>query len=133
MAPLNKEKGKPTQNGSQPRTVQKMWREERYTVLLVSVFFYIVLSVLLPDKTWGAIFLDFVFLILVFSVVFEAANVRAILSILAFWDCWLSWGILFYPSAMVLWYPKSFFRRHPFFLSRQQFTVFRSAFLARRL
>jgi len=84
MAPLNKEKGKPTQNGSQPRTVQKMWREERYTVLLVSVFFYIVLSVLLPDKTWGAIFLDFVFLILVFSVVFEAANVHAILSVLGF-------------------------------------------------
>ncbi len=60
----------------------KMWREERYTVLLASVFIYVLLSVLLPERTWCAILLDTVFFILVLSVVFETVRFRSLFSVL---------------------------------------------------
>jgi hypothetical protein len=61
---------------------KKFGREERYSVLLASVFIYVLLSVLLPERTWSAILLDAVFFILVLSVVFEAVRFRSIFSVL---------------------------------------------------
>ena len=81
MAPVSKGKESVT-GGGRFQVLKRMWWEERYTVLLVSVFCYIILSALLPHKTWGTVFLDLVFLALVFSVVFEVARVRALLSVL---------------------------------------------------
>ncbi len=81
MAPVSKVKESITGGGSF-RVLKRMWREERYTVLLVSVFCYIILSALLTHKTWETVFLDLVFFIFVFSVVFEVARVRALLSVL---------------------------------------------------
>ena len=64
--------------------MNRLWREERYTVLLVSIFAYILLSVILPEKTWARVLVDVIFLILVLSVVFETAQFRSLYSFLGF-------------------------------------------------
>ena len=63
---------------------QRLWREERYTVLLASVFIYVILSIILPEKWWGHIILDGIFFILVLSVVFETTRFTSLFSFLGF-------------------------------------------------
>ncbi len=76
------ESRKSTPGKKKRASLVKLWREERYAVLLASLFIYIILSVLLPRDTWGAATLDIIFLILVLSVVFEVARLRSLFSIL---------------------------------------------------
>ena len=63
-------------------SMKTLWREERYSILLASVFIYNLLSVILPDKTWAHFLLDAIFFILVLSVIFEVARVRSLFSFL---------------------------------------------------
>jgi len=68
MTPANKGKKKTSFFEEKAHVLRSLWRAERYTTLLVSVFVYIILSVMLPEKRWGHIILDAIFFILVFSV-----------------------------------------------------------------
>ena len=82
MEKSDRESGKSTPGKKKRAPLVKLWREERYAVLLASLFIYIILSSLLPRGTWGAAILDIIFLILVLSVVFEVARLRSLFSIL---------------------------------------------------
>ena len=63
------------------------WREERYSVLLASVFIYVLLSALLPERTWSTLLMDGVFFILVLSVVFEVVHFRSLFTLLGILGC----------------------------------------------
>jgi voltage-gated potassium channel Kch len=84
MGKTNKGKGNSTFLGGKSSALNRMWREERYTILLASVFVYIILSVILPQRAWSQILIDVIFFILVLSVVFETARFRSIYSLLGF-------------------------------------------------
>ncbi len=81
MKPVDGGGGRPIRRVKRKTSWKILWREERYTVLLASIFIYTLLSALLPQNTCGAALLDFIFLVLVISVVFEAARFRSIFSI----------------------------------------------------
>ncbi len=70
--------------GREEWPLKRMWREERYTILLSSVFVYVILSVVLPQKAWSHILIDVIFFILVLSVVFETARFRSLYTWLGF-------------------------------------------------
>jgi len=84
MTPTDKGKKNTSFFKEKAHILRSLWRAEHYTALLVSVFVYIILSVMLPEKRWGHIILDATFFILVFSVVFETARFRSLYSFLGF-------------------------------------------------
>ncbi len=84
MVSGNKGRGNATFLGKHTHSLQRLWREERYTVLLASIFIYVILTLLLPQKWWGHVLLDAIFLVLVFSVVFETARIKSLFSFLGF-------------------------------------------------
>ncbi len=84
MKKTDKGKGNSTFLRGKSSDLNRMWREERYSILLASVFIYIILSVILPQRAWSHILIDVIFFILVLSVVFETARFRSLYSLLGF-------------------------------------------------
>ncbi len=84
MAPRDKGRGNTTFLSKPTLSFQRLWREERYSVLLASVFIYVILSITLPEKWWRHIILDGTFFILVLSVVFETTRFTSLFSFLGF-------------------------------------------------